>query len=161
MDSGPAQSIVRNLNAQGIITVAATGNTQGEGELAQASTTRLKVVLICSMSILAGAFWGNSPAAADTGLSIGSVDVASLPAFTANVLLRGSIPVLSATPLPTTKTYLVYFLSTSSSTTSDGCSELPSSTPDLTDRIVIIQRGGCDFYDKLNNVFNAGGCVQI
>lgn len=82
-------------------------------------------------------------------------DVTSLPAYHANILLRGTIPILTALPLPLTETFLVYFLSTDPTKTDDGCDAFPEGL-DLTGKVVVIQRGSCAFTDKMSNAAAAG-----
>ncbi|KAJ5629398.1 hypothetical protein N7528_003055 [Penicillium herquei] len=53
-------------------------------------------------------------------------------------------------------TYQLYPLSLSTSVEDDGCKALPSTTPDLSKKIVLIRRGGCAFEDKAINAANAG-----
>ncbi|KAJ5697879.1 hypothetical protein N7488_011563 [Penicillium malachiteum] len=53
-------------------------------------------------------------------------------------------------------TYQLYPLSLSTSVENDGCKALPYTTPDLSNRIVLIRRGGCAFEDKAINAANAG-----
>jgi subtilisin family serine protease len=53
-------------------------------------------------------------------------------------------------------TYQLYPLSLNSSIVGDGCEALPSSTPDLSKKIVLIRRGGCAFSLKAANAANAG-----
>ncbi|KAJ5554369.1 hypothetical protein N7513_004328 [Penicillium frequentans] len=53
-------------------------------------------------------------------------------------------------------TYQLYPLSLNASVENDGCQALPSSTPDLSKKIVLIRRGGCSFENKALNAVNAG-----
>ncbi|KAJ5740275.1 hypothetical protein N7493_000147 [Penicillium malachiteum] len=53
-------------------------------------------------------------------------------------------------------TYQLYPLSPSTLVEGDGCKALPSTTPDLSKKIVLIRRGGCAFEDKAINAANAG-----
>lgn len=45
--------------------------------------------------------------------------------------------------------------------TDDGCSPFPADTPDLKDKIVLIQRGTCTFSTKLNNAADKGATRVI
>lgn len=83
----------------------------------------------------------------------------SLPAYSANILLRGTIPILTALPLPVEGTHLVYFLSTDSTKVDDGCDADALQGLPLAGKVVVIQRGSCAFTDKMSNVAAAGGCV--
>lgn len=53
-------------------------------------------------------------------------------------------------------TYELYPLSLNASVEADGCEALPSTTPDLSKKIVLIRRGGCAFEDKADNAVKAG-----
>lgn len=57
--------------------------------------------------------------------------------------------------------FTVYFTSTDPTITNDACSTLPASTPDLTNKVIIIQRGTCTFDTKYRNVAKAGGKVVL
>jgi len=80
-----------------------------------------------------------------------------LPTYQANLLNRDPIAYMSPKPLNTSGEYTIYFTSTDSSITNDACSTLPASTPDLTNRAVVVQRGTCTFDTKYKNVAAAGG----
>ncbi|KAH7323272.1 peptidase S8/S53 domain-containing protein [Stachybotrys elegans] len=54
-------------------------------------------------------------------------------------------------------TYSLYPLSLNSSEATDGCSTIPSNAPDLSDKIVLVRRGGCSFGIKAENIAAAGG----
>ncbi|KAF9890762.1 hypothetical protein FE257_005631 [Aspergillus nanangensis] len=54
-------------------------------------------------------------------------------------------------------TYQLYPLSLDATIDGDGCEPLPANTPDLSNKIVLIRRGGCGFADKAKNVADAGG----
>jgi hypothetical protein len=70
---------------------------------------------------------------------------------------RDPIPYTSPTPLSNiTGTLSVYFTSTNSSRSGDACTALPASTPDLSNSVVVISRGGCDFTIKIKNAAAAG-----
>jgi hypothetical protein len=53
-------------------------------------------------------------------------------------------------------TYQLYPLSLNTSVETDGCEALPSNTPDLSKKVVLIRRGGCGFSTKAANAANAG-----
>ncbi|ORY84132.1 peptidase S8/S53 domain-containing protein [Leucosporidium creatinivorum] len=137
VDSDPSSVLVAKLNSLGVVTTVSAGNERTEG-----------------------LFWTDAPAATLTGISVGSVDVTSLPAYTANILLRGTIPILAALPLPITDTLVVYFLSTDPTKTDDGCDALPAGL-DLSGKVVVIQRGTCLFTDKMSNAAAAGARVAL
>jgi hypothetical protein len=73
---------------------------------------------------------------------------------------RDPLPYTSPTPLSNvTGTFSVYFTSTNTSVANDACSALPSSTPDLSNSVVVVQRGTCDFTVKIKNVAAKGAYV--
>ncbi|KAL4867991.1 hypothetical protein BDV12DRAFT_108997 [Aspergillus spectabilis] len=53
-------------------------------------------------------------------------------------------------------TYELYPVSLNASVESDACTPFPATTPDISDKIVLIRRGGCKFADKAKNAANAG-----
>ncbi|SCV67314.1 BQ2448_5960 [Microbotryum intermedium] len=131
-DSGAQEYVVNKLIAKGIHVVAAAGNEQIEGM-----------------------FFASDPSSARNAMSIASVDVTVVPAYSMVFKTGGhpSIVAYSAKPLGLDKGLPVYFTSTDLSVTNDACDKLPKSTPDLKDRVVFIRRGTC----RLNlKIFNAG-----
>jgi len=66
---------------------------------------------------------------------------------------------MSPTPFNITRYSLLYFTSTDPTVANDACTALPSSTPSLASRVVVVRRGGCDFAVKLNVLAKAGACV--
>lgn len=84
-------------------------------------------------------------------------DVAYFPVYNAPVLGKPSIPYQSPTPFNLTGDYTLYFTSPDGTSKNDACTALPSSTPNLTNKVVVVQRGTCDFNVKIANVAKAGG----
>jgi len=74
---------------------------------------------------------------------------------------KPGIPYQSPTPFNDTGDYVVYFTSTDPSTKNDACTALPANTPDLSRRVVVVQRGTCDFNVKLANIGKAGGKIVL
>ncbi|GAA5924678.1 hypothetical protein JCM10213_000413 [Rhodosporidiobolus nylandii] len=140
LDVTPSQIVVEYLSSQGVHVVAAGGNERTEG-----------------------LFTTDEPGATVQGTVVGAVDTLYYPAY--NATLSGGadpLPYTSPTPLNNlTGTYPLYFVSTNSSTTNDACSALPASTPDLSNSVVVVQRGGCDFVVKQRNVAAAGGKILL
>ncbi|GAA6024587.1 hypothetical protein JCM11491_000291 [Sporobolomyces phaffii] len=134
LDISPSQIIIEFLTAKGIHVVVASGNDGTEG-----------------------LFFADSPAATVGGTAVGSVDVAFYPVYNAPILGKPSLPYQSPTPFNDTGDYTVYFTSTDPTLKNDACTALPSNTPDLSNRVVVVQRGTCDFNVKLANVGKAGG----
>ncbi|GAA5969904.1 hypothetical protein JCM21900_004187 [Sporobolomyces salmonicolor] len=142
LEQSPSQVVVERLNAMGIVTTVSAGNDQAEG-----------------------LFFADGPAATTSGISVGSIDVVDLPAYPALILGHPPLPYLSPVPLeisslPTTS-FRVYFTSTDPNATADACSPLPTSTPDLVDRVTVVQRGTCTFDQKMQNVAAKGGKVVL
>lgn len=84
-------------------------------------------------------------------------DPVYLPAYYATVLGHPDVPYQAPMPLNVTGQRVLYFTSTNPNVTNDACSPLPASTPDLSDKVVVVKRGTCDFTVKLANVAKAGG----
>lgn len=82
-----------------------------------------------------------------------------MPAYQALLTGGGSglIPYTSPAPLVFPSASRIYFTSTDPNVPNDACSPLPASTPNLSDKVVIVRRGTCDFTVKLANVGKAGG----
>ncbi|KDE02645.1 hypothetical protein MVLG_06804 [Microbotryum lychnidis-dioicae p1A1 Lamole] len=131
-NSGAQEYVLNKLIAKGIHVVAAAGNEQIEGM-----------------------FFASQPAGTRTAMSIASVDVTYIPAYSMVFKTGGHTPLTaySAKPLGLDKGLAVYFTSTELQVTDDACNKLPKSTPDLKNRIVFIRRGTCQLALK---VFNAG-----
>ncbi|GAA5865737.1 hypothetical protein JCM8547_002761 [Rhodosporidiobolus lusitaniae] len=133
-DLNPSQILTEYLSKQGVHVVAAGGNERTEG-----------------------LFFTDTPAATKLGTVVGAVDTTYYPAF--NAVLNGGrdpIPYTSPTPLNLTGSYGVYFTSTNTSISNDGCSDFSDSAPNLSNTIVVIERGTCDFAVKIANAAAAG-----
>ncbi|MDX1745123.1 MAG: S8 family serine peptidase, partial [Halobacteriales archaeon] len=108
-------------------------------------------------------FVTGSPAAAETALSVAQTQVpsAQLPFISVEgIEVSADFPAVfqpwSAPPTAVITGEAVY--GNGDGGNLDGCAEF---TEDLTDRIVLIDRGGCFFTTKIFNVQNAGGLVGI
>ncbi|GAA5979678.1 hypothetical protein JCM5350_003809 [Sporobolomyces pararoseus] len=138
LDISPSQILIEFLTAKGIHVVVASGNDGTEG-----------------------LFFADSPAATIGGTAVGSVDVAYFPAYSASLLGKPSIPYQSPTPFNDTADYTLYFTSVDPGLKNDACKALPANTPDLSKRVVVVQRGTCDFNVKLANIGKAGGKIVL
>lgn len=58
--------------------------------------------------------------------------------------------------VPGNKTLKIYTTSTDFMVADDACSPLPDDTPDLSDSLVIVRRGGCGYEQKQNNIVAKG-----
>lgn len=64
-------------------------------------------------------------------------------------------------PLPVEGTLPIFATSNSTTVVDDACNPLPDSTPDLSDKVVIIRRGTCTFAQKLENAAAKGAKVAL
>ncbi|GEM09984.1 subtilisin-like protease [Rhodotorula toruloides] len=138
LDDSPVQIMASYLGSKGIHVVASVGNERNEG-----------------------LFAADQPAASILGTGVGGVDPTYLPAYYAYLTKRGPVPYISPKPFNLPKNYLLYFTSTNTSVTNDACNPLPASTPDLSNRVVVVQRGTCGFTVKQQNVAAAGGKILL
>ena len=113
-----------------------------------------------------GPFKVTSPGTTLNQATVGSSNPKNIPAYNAFLTGYGNIPVLSAKPLAamigqSPSIWSLYFTSTDPDTTDDACSPLPDTTPDLTNKVTIVQRGACYFQDKFDNIAAKGGRVVL
>ncbi|GAA5984107.1 hypothetical protein JCM10908_006053 [Rhodotorula pacifica] len=127
------------------------------------ATIGVHVVASAGNDRVEGAFFSEGPAAGLVTNAVGATDPKTLPAYQALLTGGGSslLPYSSPAPLTPTGTYRVYFTSTNSGVANDACSALPASTPDLSNMVVVVKRGTCDFTVKLANVAKAGGKIVL
>ncbi|SCZ88355.1 BZ3500_MvSof-1268-A1-R1_Chr2-1g04356 [Microbotryum saponariae] len=130
LDATHIQAVVESLNKQGIYTVFSIGAHQAEGM-----------------------FFASAPAATRSGVAVASVQSIALPGY--DMIFKSGgyppLPYLSATPLDTKETLSVYFTSDKADTGNDACDPLPSSTPNLRNRLVVIQRSDCYSGQQIDN----------
>ncbi|GAA5967711.1 hypothetical protein JCM11641_005742 [Rhodosporidiobolus odoratus] len=139
LDITPSQILAEYLGTQNVHVIAAGGNERTEG-----------------------LFFTDTPAATMQGTIVGAVDPLYYPAYNATLLGRDPLPYTSPTPLSNlTGSYGLYFTSPNTSVKNDACTKLPASTPDLSNRVVVVQRGTCDFNVKLANIAAAGGKIVL
>lgn len=110
-----------------------------------------------------GAWYASSPGTGLDVISVASVDNTVIPAQNATVhgVSHDPISYLSAIALPANNTLAVYATSKDATVTDDACSALPDSTPDLSDKVVIVRRGTCSFVTKLANIAAKGGKIML
>lgn len=95
-------------------------------------------------------------------ISVGSVDNTDIPElsslfpYSVNNNSAGQINVQqSESPIKDVSLPL-YAISLNSTVIDDGCNPLPDSTPDLSDKLVLVRRGSCTFAQKAANVAAKG-----
>ncbi|GAA5967745.1 hypothetical protein JCM11641_005753 [Rhodosporidiobolus odoratus] len=147
LGASPSQVVVERLvKKEGRVVVVSAGNDRAEG-----------------------LFFGSGPASTEAGISVGSVDAATLPAYPlTSVSPPFTLPYLSASPLglsnlPFTypKTGLrLYFTSTDPSIEDDACDALPEGL-DLSKRVTVIKRGTCTFDQKVANAMDRGAQIIL
>lgn len=86
------------------------------------------------------------------GNGLNVISVASVDNTAVNVQLlevhgveHEPIPYYAALPLHVEGTLPIYAISNDTTVEADGCDPLPDSTPDLSDKVVLIRRGVCTF----------------
>ncbi|BGP48624.1 hypothetical protein JCM10450v2_004500 [Rhodotorula kratochvilovae] len=138
LDNSPTQIVAEYLASQGVAVIAAAGNDRTEG-----------------------LFFAAAPAAGRSIIAVGATDPLYWVAYYANVRGKPPVPYMSPQPFNLPNDYILYFTSTDPAVTNDACSPLPSSTPNLAGRVVVVRRGTCDFSVKLANVAAAGAKVVL
>ena len=111
-----------------------------------------------------GMAYGSSPATGEHVMSVGSVENTVLTGLTADVvpdnLGQKQVTILKGSPFTfaegQSKILEVYETSSSLTITDDACEPLPDSTPDLSNKVVLVGRGTCTFVTKFNNVAAKG-----
>jgi hypothetical protein len=100
-----------------------------------------------------GSWYTSSPGNGLNVISVASTDntVISLQNATISGVSHSPISYDNLFPLPINGTHQVYATSTNNSVVDDACNPLPSSTPNLADKIVLIRRGTCNFVVKFAN----------
>ncbi|KAG8986919.1 hypothetical protein FRB90_003695, partial [Tulasnella sp. 427] len=100
-----------------------------------------------------GAFYIASPSTGAIVISVASVENPQLLVRQAK-LSNGHSPITyySVDPLAIPGSLPIYAISIDTTVSNDACSALPASTPDLSNYVVLIRRGGCSFVTKAANV---------
>ncbi|KAF8714638.1 Subtilisin-like protein, partial [Rhizoctonia solani] len=104
-----------------------------------------------------GAWYASTPATGVDVISVGSVDNVILYQQNATVSDGRNIPYQSFDALNIPSGLQLYATSSDVNITADACEPLPSNTPDLSNRLVVIRRGTCPFLTKVNNTAARGG----
>lgn len=100
-----------------------------------------------------GAWYSSGPATGINTISVASIENTVVVVQNATVSNGyGPIPYFSFLPLNITGALPVYAVSTDTTIPNDACTALPATTPDLSNNLVLIRRGGCTFAEKLANV---------
>ncbi|KAK4047156.1 hypothetical protein OIV83_005608 [Microbotryomycetes sp. JL201] len=143
-DGSATQVLIDKLVAQGKHITLSTGNDGLEGQ-------RL--------------YFGEGPASTKNGVSLAANEQKYLPTYRLNVVGQAPVAYMAPKPLsmllPSNATYQLYFVSTNPDMTGDACTALPASTPNLANKVVVVQRGGCTFAVKYRNIARAGGTVVL
>lgn len=116
-----------------------------------------------------GMSYASSPASGNGVMSVGSVQNTVLTGLTANIvpdnLSQKTVLLLKGSPftfpIGQSETLEVYPTSNSLTVTDDACSPLPDSTPDLSNKVVLVGRGTCLFATKFANIYAKGGKYVI
>ncbi|KAG8963822.1 hypothetical protein FRC00_004914 [Tulasnella sp. 408] len=127
---GASGVVAARIAAQGVVVVAAAGN---DGAV--------------------GPFYVASPSTGKGIISVASLENTELLVHKAE-LNNGapSIPYFSVDPLPAQKNMSICALSQNTKLENEACSELPESTPDLSECVVIVRNGGCPLTQKTANL---------
>ncbi|KAJ1026914.1 hypothetical protein NDA16_002207 [Ustilago loliicola] len=112
-----------------------------------------------------GMSYASSPASGDQVMSVGSVQNTQLTGINADIvpnnLSRKQVTYLKGSPFTfadgQSKTLEVYPTSNSLTVADDACSPLSDSTPDLSNKVVLVGRGTCLFATKFANINAKGG----
>ncbi|KEP49742.1 minor extracellular protease vpr protein [Rhizoctonia solani 123E] len=98
-----------------------------------------------------GAWYTSGPGTGLDVISVGSVDDTVSQLQNAIVSNGRKIPYPEFMPLPIPGVHSIYATSNDPTTVDDACNPLPSDTPDLSDKLVLIHRGTCKYWIKFDN----------
>ncbi|KAG8697411.1 hypothetical protein FRC08_006543 [Ceratobasidium sp. 394] len=102
-------------------------------------------------------FWyASGPATGLSVISVGSVDNTIVNIQNATVSTGRQLPYYSFLPLNISGSLPIYATTNDTAATADACDPLPSTTPNLSNYLVLIRRGKCAFTQKLNNAAEFG-----
>ncbi|KAJ1305221.1 hypothetical protein OPQ81_000250 [Rhizoctonia solani] len=104
-----------------------------------------------------GAWYTSTPATGLDVISVGSIDNTIFYQQNATVSNGREITYQSLNALGIPNNLQLYATSTDVNATADACEPLPADTPDLSNRLVIIRRGTCQFAIKVKNAAARGG----
>ncbi|EKM75550.1 hypothetical protein AGABI1DRAFT_79685 [Agaricus bisporus var. burnettii JB137-S8] len=110
-----------------------------------------------------GSWYTSSPGNGINVISVASVDNTVVPLQNATVggIQHDPITYFNTFPLPINTTLPIFATSNSTTVVDDACAPLPNSTPDLSDKVVVIRRGTCTFVEKLTNAAEKGAQVVL
>jgi hypothetical protein len=128
------------------------------------SSYGVPVVISAGNSGSSGAFFGSSPGTTSAGINVAAVQNTELTGYEAkvnNVPGFTQLTVLTSQPFKLDNPTLPLYALTTTPVANDGCSPLPDSTPDLSDKVVLVFRGTCTFVTKFQNIAAKGGKVVL
>ncbi|CAE6463384.1 unnamed protein product [Rhizoctonia solani] len=103
-----------------------------------------------------GAWYASGPGTGQSVISVGSIDNTALNVQNAIVSNGRKIIYPSLLPLKIPAGLSIYATSSDPNVPNDACDPLPDNTPDLSNRLVLIHRGGCSFVTKFDNAAAKG-----
>ncbi|KAJ1301871.1 hypothetical protein OPQ81_009098 [Rhizoctonia solani] len=103
-----------------------------------------------------GSWYASSPGTGINVISVGSVENTVLNIQNAIVSNGRHIPYLGLKNLDIPEGLSIYATSQDPTIGDDACNPLPNTTPDLSNRVVLIRRGTCTFLQKANNAAAKG-----
>ncbi|QRW22547.1 pyrolysin [Rhizoctonia solani] len=103
-----------------------------------------------------GSWYTSGPGTGLSVISVGSVDNTVTTVQNAVVSNGREISYLGLATLPIPAGLALYATSSDTTVADDACNPLPATTPDLSNRLVIIRRGTCTFVSKLDNAAKFG-----
>ncbi|TFK44150.1 pyrolysin [Crucibulum laeve] len=110
-----------------------------------------------------GSWYTSSPGNGIDVISVASVDNTVIPLQNATVhgVQHDPITYFATFPFPVTTELPVFATSNDTTVADDACNVLPPSIPDLSNKLVLIRRGGCTFVQKLTNAAAKGAKVAL
>ncbi|KAG8743915.1 hypothetical protein FRC12_014922, partial [Ceratobasidium sp. 428] len=103
-----------------------------------------------------GSWYTSGPGTGLNVISVGSVDNTQATVQKAVVSNGREVIYQGLKPLPIPSGLELYATSADTTVADDACNPLPATTPDLTNKLVIIRRGTCTFVSKLDNAAKFG-----
>ncbi|KAJ1303089.1 hypothetical protein OPQ81_011290 [Rhizoctonia solani] len=103
-----------------------------------------------------GAWYFGSPGTGKSVISVGSIENNFVTIQNATTSAGRKIPYYLGIPLTGAASLRLYATSSNITIANDACIDLPSTTPNLANSVVIIRRGGCALADKIANTRKFG-----
>ncbi|PLW33336.1 hypothetical protein PCASD_17993 [Puccinia coronata f. sp. avenae] len=103
-----------------------------------------------------GLFHGSRPASATNAISVGSVEAQAVIAPLFKASTGKELMMYRTSTFNLSGEYPIYLTANSTDDPKDACDELPKHTPNLTDYIVLLRQGTCQFFIKVHNVAAKG-----